>query len=479
MIIWGIFDGMLSTIVSCLFLLTVVVTIIVVVLDNRNPVKTLAWVLVLCFLPIVGLIFYFFFGRDVRKEKMISKKGFARLAKYPMMEFQMQESFKTSEEKQHQLIRFFQKVNMALPFAGNSIKVYQDGYSMIQGLLASIRKSRHHIHVEFYIFEDDAVGRLIKDALMDKAREGVEVRVLYDDVGCWKVPYLFFDEMREAGIEVRGFLKVRFPRFTSKVNYRNHRKLVIVDGRIGFIGGMNLGNRYLKGVSWGNWKDIMMQMEGKAVYGLQTTFLTDWYATDHSLITSSDYFPQMDKLGDALVQVVTSDPVGTWYDIMQGLLVAITSSKRYLYIQTPYLLPTESILWALKTVALAGVDVRIMIPKMTDTRWIHWGSMSYLDELMEAGIKVYMYQKGFLHSKLIVSDDCLSSVGSTNMDFRSFEHNFEVNAFMYDKTSALLLKEIFLSDQNDAMLLHLKTWRMRPWHQKVKESFIRLFAPLL
>ena len=364
MIIWGIFDGMLSTIVSCLFLLTVVVTIIVVVLDNRNPVKTLAWVLVLCFLPIVGLIFYFFFGRDVRKEKMISKKGFARLAKYPMMEFQMQESFKTSEEKQHQLIRFFQKVNMALPFAGNSIKVYQDGYSMIQGLLASIRKARHHIHVEFYIFEDDAVGRLVKDALMDKAREGVEVRVLYDDVGCWKVPYLFFDEMREAGIEVRGFLKVRFPRFTSKVNYRNHRKLVIVDGRIGFIGGMNLGNRYLKGVSWGNWKDIMMQMKGKAVYGLQTTFLTDWYATDHSLITSSVYFPEMDKQGGALVQVVTSDPVGAWRDIMQGLLVAITSSQKYLYIQTPYLLPTESILWALKTVALSGVDVRIMITEL-------------------------------------------------------------------------------------------------------------------
>ena len=479
MIIWGIFDGMLSTIVSCLFLLTVVVTIIVVVLDNRNPVKTLAWVLVLCFLPIVGLIFYFFFGRDVRKEKMISKKGFARLSKYPMMEFQMQESFKTSEEKQHQLIRFFQKVNMALPFAGNSIKVYQDGYSMIQGLLASIRKARHHIHVEFYIFEDDAVGRLVKDALMDKAREGVEVRVLYDDVGCWKVPYLFFDEMREAGVEVRGFLKVRFPRFTSKVNYRNHRKLVVVDGRIGYIGGMNLGERYLKGVSWGNWKDVMMRMQGKAVYGLQTTFLTDWYAADHSLITSSAYFPEMDKQGNALVQVVTSDPVGSWRDIMQGLLVAITSSQKYLYIQTPYLLPTESILWALKTVALAGVDVRIMIPKMTDTRWIHWGSRSYLDELMEAGIKVYMYQKGFLHSKLIVCDDCLSSVGSTNMDFRSFEHNFEVNAFMYDQTSALVLKEIFLLDQKDAKLLHLKEWRMRPWSQKVKESVIRLFAPLL
>ena len=196
-------------------------------------------------------------------------------------------------------------------------------------------------------------------------------------------------------------------------------------------------------------------------------------------MTSSVYFPEMDKQGDALVQVVTSDPVGAWRDIMQGLLMAITSSQKYLFIQTPYLLPTEPILWALKTVALTGVDVRIMIPKMTDTRWIHWGSRSYLDELMEAGIKVYMYQKGFLHSKLIVCDDCLSSVGSTNMDFRSFEHNFEVNAFMYDQTSALVLKEIFLLDQKDAKLLHLKEWRMRPWSQKVKESVIRLFAPLL
>lgn len=479
MIVWGLLNSVLSTVVGLFFLLAVVVTIFVVVMDNRNPFKTLAWVLVLVFLPVVGLVLYFFFGQDTRKERLISKKGFKRLTKYPMMEFQMQESFKVSEESQYQLIRFFQKVSLALPFGGNSMKVFQDGYSMLQGLLAAIQSARHHIHVEFYIFEDDAVGRLVKDALMDKAREGVEVRVLYDDVGCWKVPYLFFDEMREAGIEVHGFLKVRFPRFTSKVNYRNHRKLVVVDGQVGFIGGMNLGNRYLKGVAWGNWKDIMIQVEGKAVYGLQTTFLTDWYATDHSLITSSSYFPKMNDKGSSLMQVVTSEPVGEWKDIMQGLLVAITSAQKYLYIQTPYLLPTESILWALKTMALAGVDIRIMIPKMTDTRWIHWGSMSYLDELMEAGVKVYMYQKGFLHSKLIVCDDCLSSVGSTNMDFRSFEHNFEVNAFMYDKASALVLKEIFLSDQKDAKLLHLKEWRMRPWSQKVKESVIRLFAPLL
>ena len=479
MFIWGLFESVFSAIVSLLFLLAVVATIVVIVMDNRNPYKTLAWVLVLVFLPVVGLALYYFFGQDTRREKLISKKGFKRLTKYPMMEFQMQESFKASEEKQHQLIRFFQRVNLALPFEGNSMKIFQDGSSMLQALLATINSAKHHIHVEFYIFEDDAVGCLVKDALIEKAREGVEIRVLYDDVGCWKVPYRFYDEMREAGIEVRGFLKVRFPRFTSKVNYRNHRKLVVVDGRIGFVGGMNLAERYLKGVPWGIWKDIMMQVEGKAVYGLQMAFLTDWYATDHSLITSSSYFPQMEDKGTSLMQVVTSDPVGEWKDIMQGLLIAITSAQKYVYIQSPYLLPTEPILLALKTAAAAGVDVRIMIPEKSDSRMVHWGTMSYLQELMEAGIKIYMYQKGFLHSKLIVCDDCLSSVGSTNMDFRSFEHNFEINAFMYDKTSALMLKDIFLSDQKDAKLLHLKEWRMRPWSQKVKESVIRLFAPLL
>ena len=479
MFIWGLFESVFSAIVSLLFLLAVVATIVVIVMDNRNPYKTLAWVLVLVFLPVVGLALYYFFGQDTRREKLISKKGFKRLTKYPMMEFQMQESFKVSEEKQHQLIRFFQRVNLALPFEGNSMKIFQDGSSMLQALLATINSAKHHIHVEFYIFEDDAVGCLVKDALIEKAREGVEIRVLYDDVGCWKVPHRFYDEMREAGIEVRGFLKVRFPRFTSKVNYRNHRKLVVVDGRIGFVGGMNLAERYLKGVPWGIWKDIMMQVEGKAVYGLQMAFLTDWYATDHSLITSSSYFPQMEDKGTSLMQVVTSDPVGEWKDIMQGLLIAITSAQKYVYIQSPYLLPTEPILLALKTAAAAGVDVRIMIPEKSDSRMVHWGTMSYLQELMEAGIKIYMYQKGFLHSKLIVCDDCLSSVGSTNMDFRSFEHNFEINAFMYDKTSALMLKDIFLSDQKDAKLFHLKEWRMRPWSQKVKESVIRLFAPLL
>mgnify|MGYP003292170908 CR=1 FL=1 len=296
-----------------------------------------------------------------------------------MMEYQQQKAFHIPEG-QYQLMHFFRRVNNALPFEGNDLHFYTDGYSMVQALLQAIQRAKHHIHLEFYIFEDDALGRMFSDVLIDKAREGVEVRVLYDDVACWKVSQSFYDRMRAGGVEARPFLKVHFRRLTSKVNYRNHRKLVVVDGNVGFIGGMNIANRYIKGVSWGIWKDMLMKVQGKAVYGLQTAFLTDWYATDHSLITSSVYFPEMSSAGKAIAQVVISDPVGEWHDIMQGFLVAIASSRRYFYLQTPYLMPTESVLLALKTAALAGVDVRIMIPQRADSWWVHYGSMSYLEE---------------------------------------------------------------------------------------------------
>lgn len=475
---WDIFNDIFGVAFHVLYFFIVISTIVVVVLDNRNPVKTMAWVLVLSFLPIVGLMLYFFFGRSTRKEKLISKKGFTRLIKRPMAEYQAQKAFDGSSE-QSLLMNFFRKVNNALPFDGNQTEIFTDGYAMLQALMREISKATHHIHLEFYIFEDDAVGRLVRDLLMDKARQGVEIRLLYDDVGCWHVPHAFYEEMRGAGIEARAFLKVRFPLFTSKVNYRNHRKIVVIDGRVAFIGGMNIALRYMKGYSWGIWRDTHLKIEGKAVYGLQTTFLTDWYVVDRTLITSARYFPEMDFCGNSRIQIVTSDPVGEWRDIMQGLLIAISSAKKYFYIQTPYLLPTEPILLALKTAALAGVDVRIMIPIRTDTKLTHLASLSYLEYMMQAGIKIYLYQKGFLHSKLMVSDDTLSTVGSTNMDFRSFEHNFEVNAFMYDVESACALKEIFLQDQKDAILLQKKAWMMRPWYQKAEESILRLLSPLL
>ena len=246
---------------------------------------------------------------------------------------------------------------------------------MYQELFRRIAKAKHHIHLEFYIFENDAVGRLLRDLLIDKAREGVSVRLLYDDVGCWDVNPMFYDEMLCEGIEVRSFLKVRFPQFTSKVNYRNHRKLAIIDGKVGFIGGMNIALRYLKGVPWGVWRDTHICLKGKAVYGIQTAFLTDWFAVDRTLLTSAQYFPKMDSVGTSVAQIVTSDPVGEWHDIMLGLVKAISCAQRYIYVETPYFLPTEQVMAAFQTAALSGVDVRLMIPKKADAFITHKGTM--------------------------------------------------------------------------------------------------------
>lgn len=254
---------------------------------------------------------------------------------------------------------------------------------------------------------------------------------------------------------------------------------------------MNIARRYVYGFDWGIWRDTHAKISGKAVYGLQTAFLIDWFAVERSLITSPEYFPKhietekSDFIGSkvascsSIAQIVTSDPVGRWRDIMHGYVMAINSAKSYVYIQTPYLLPTEPVLTALQTAALAGVDVRIMIPKRGDSWIIHKGTMSYIDEMLEAGVKVYMYKKGFLHSKLMVSDDVISTVGSTNMDFRSFEHNFEANAFFYDKETALAIKEIFLKDIKSCLLLTPKIWNSRFVSSKIAESVIRLFSPLL
>lgn len=476
---WNLLVEQIATIAFDIVLWAIIIgTIIVIILDNRNPVKTMAWILVLIFLPVIGLIFYFFFGRSSRHERIIGKKVYGHLLKKPMAEYLAQSPGKLPDT-QHRLISLFRNVNQALPFEGNNIEIYTSGLSWLQSLLRELQQAKQHIHIESYIFEDDAVGRMVRDILIEKVLTGVEVRIIYDDVGCWQVPNRFYENMRENGIDVRSFLKVRFPHFTNKVNYRNHRKLIIIDGHTGFVGGMNLAERYIRGFSWGIWRDTHLMLKGKAVHGLQTAFLLDWYFVDRTLITSAKYFPRIGDQGPSLVQIVTSEPVGPWREIMQGLIMAITDAKKYFYIQTPYFLPTEPMLTALQTAALAGVDVRLMIPYRADNRLTHLCSCSYLEDVLQAGVKVYFYKKGFLHSKLMVSDDILSTVGSTNFDFRSFEHNFEINAFIYDTETALQMREIFLQDQRECQQVLLKNWEKRSWRHRTAESLVRLLSPLL
>jgi len=475
---WDLISNIASIVFHIFYYGIVLGIIIVIILDNRNPVKTLTWILILILLPIVGIFFYFFFGRSTRHERIISKKKFNTLTEMPMEEFQQQEAFQLTAD-QYKVAQLFQNINRAMPFEGNDIDILTDGSSMLVRLIKELYKAQKQIHIQSYIIENDPVGRIIKDILINKAHEGVKVRLIYDDVGCWHVRNSFFEEMKAEGIEVHGFLRVRFQLFTSKVNYRNHRKIVVIDGKCGFIGGMNLAFRYVKGINGGIWRDTHLCIKGKGVYGLQTSFLLDWYFADQTSPVNAEFFPKMKNMGSSLVQIVTSEPISPWKEIMQGLCLAITCAKKYFYIQTPYFLPTESILQALQTAALSGVDIRIMLPRKADVLITQLGTLSYIEETLHAGIKIYFYKKGFLHSKMMVSDDMLSTVGSTNMDFRSFEHNFEANAFMYDAPTALRIKEIFLRDQHDCKQVFLKNWVKRPLKQKIGESIVRLFAPLL
>lgn len=463
-----------------LMVVVAAVAIIHVLMDNRQPAKTMAWVLVIGFIPVIGVVFYLFFGINHRKERIISQGQMDELTKRSMLSFVGQHNFRVPE-RQKPLVDLFVNQNLALPFKDNRIDIMTDGYAFFPELLKDIAEATHHIHINIYIFEDDALGRLVADALMTKARQGVKVRLIYDDVGCWRVGNRFFEQMREAGVEVVPFLPVHFPSFTSKVNYRNHRKIIVIDGRIGYIGGMNIARRYVSD----KWRDTMLRVQGGVVYALQRAFLVDWYFVDHTLITDRIYYPPVSeeltaKNHQLVAQVVTSGPMARYPEIMQGFVRIILAARRYIYIETPYFLPNEPILFALKTAALAGVDVRLMCPLYSDARFLDWASRSYLREIHEAGAKIYLYEPGFLHSKLLISDDSLVSCGSTNVDFRSLENNFEANVFVYDEGTALRLKKIFLDDQSQAVLLSDVPNRLHPkFYARLWESFTRLVSPLL
>ena len=466
-----------------LYVAVIVGIMLTVLMDNRQPAKTIAWVLVLLFVPVVGIVLYIFFGQNTRKMKLISGRSLDQLSKRSMLEFVEQRNLRMPEYFSS-LVRLFTNQSLSLPFKDNAVEFYTDGYQFFPALLQAIKGATNYIHLDTYIIADDPLGRLVSDALIAKAREGVEVRLIYDDVGCWRVPERFFDRMRQAGVKVRSFMPVRFPAFTSKVNYRNHRKVCVIDGTQGFIGGMNIALRYVKGLHGGTlpWRDTHMRLRGSVVYALQRAFLVDWYFVDRTLINDHRYYPPMPWhiSNDSLAQVVTSSPIAQWPDIMQGYVRILLEAKRYVYMETPYFLPTEPVLFAMRTAALAGVDVRLLIPRRSDAWLIQLASMSYVTETLEAGVKVRLYEKGFNHSKLLVADDQISTCGSTNIDFRSFENNFEANVFFYDRQTALRIKDIYMRDEDCSInFSEARELHHRPYMHRFVESLLRLLSPLL
>lgn len=460
-----------------LYSVTILGIVLVVITDNRNPLKTVPWILVLLLAPVVGLVFYFFFGQNLSKQRIISHRTRKRITM--QLEEVSQNDGPRIPEEYEPLSRLLLNTIHAVPLYGSRLRPFTEGGAKMEALLADIARARHHIHLQYYIFCDDATGGRLREALIAKAREGVEVRILYDDVGCSGVKKSFFEGLRQAGAEVHAFLHVKFPLFTSKVNYRNHRKIAVIDGRVGYIGGMNIADRYVQGPGWGTWRDTHIRIEGSGVAGLQASFLSDWSATTKIHLNSEVYYPPAERYSDDILQIVPSGPFGKWRPLLQADSYAIANATRRIWIQTPYFLPSDVLNTALQTAALAGIDVRLMLPARSDSKVVDLATHSFLDDMLKAGVKVWFYLPGFLHAKMMLIDDVLTVAGSANMDFRSFEHNFEVNAFVYDRDFSRRMAAIYEQDLTRCRALTPNEWFNRPRGRRLAESLMRLFSPLL
>lgn len=369
------------------------------------------------------------------------------------------------------------------PFTtNNTVDLFVDGNEKFKRLLKDIESAKDHIHLEYFIIKDSDIGRKIKDLLIKKAKEGITIKILYDDVGCWRFWFHrgYFKEMKSVGIEVVPFLPAKFPIIGGKINYRNHRKIAIIDGYIGYTGGINIGDEYMgKNKKFGYWRDTHIRIEGSSVYMLQMVFLTDWYYTTQKVSFEERFFPKLDYKGNSMIQVVATGPDSDWEAIHYAYFSAICNAKKSVYIETPYFIPDESLLRALKSASLSGVDVRIIFPSIPDHKIVHHASYSYFNDILKSGGKVYLYKKGFIHSKVVIIDDKISSTGSANMDLRSFMLNFEMNAFMYDEKIIKKITEDFFEDIKNSEELNLNNFEKRSFVKKCIESVARLFSPIL
>lgn len=477
----------MPSLVTILYFLTVVFIAFLIILENRNPVKTISWILVLVLLPFVGIVIYLFFGQEYRKTKMFSRKGLKDLEKLRNLTLEQLDNLPKNhaliDEKRYskkRLINLLLANSNALLTSDNAVQVLRNGDETFPAIFESIEKARHHIHLEYYIIEDDKIGNQLRELLIRKAREGVEVRLIFDDVGSWELRKKFIRSMSDAGVKVDCFMKVRFPMLTSRVNYRNHRKILVVDGETAYVGGLNFADRYRDGVPGiGPWRDTHLKVVGGGATALQIIFMADWYFVSKEILKGHKYFRHFKSGNGKLVQMTASGPDSDWESISQAYFSAIATATEYVYISTPYLMPTSDIVTALKTSALGGVDVRIIVPGLSDAITPKWGTNSYVEELLEAGVKIYFYKAGFTHSKVIIVDDVFSSVGTANLDFRSLETNFEVNAMIYDEEIAQTLTNQFLDDQAKSEQVILADWIKRPRMNKIKESFARILSPML
>ena len=474
-------------------------SVVIVFFQRRDPKAVWTWLLALYFIPGFGILLYLLFGQDFHKSKMFRIKN-------------LEDKMRYSVESQEEMLRSFNHENLEDPLVRdygdlimynlktsgcvmtvyNELEIFTDGEAKFEDLRRSLRQARHFIHIQYYIIKNDELFDSIVPILIDRVRNGVEVRILYDGMGGRFMPQKRWEQLEKAGVKVGVFFPALLGRLNLRINYRNHRKIVVIDGNIGYVGGFNIGREYIsRDPKFGYWRDTHLRITGDAVVSLQIRFALDWnYATHENLFTNMAYFEPQDRadLVRAMqtgekrllaIQIVASGPDTLDRQIRNNYLELFHKARKNIYIQTPYFVPDDTILSALKIAARSGVDVRLMIPCKPDHPFVYWATYSYAGDLLQAGARCYVYDNGFLHAKGVMVDGRVSCYGTANMDIRSFELNFEVNATIYDEEVTRELEEIFRNDLYHCREITPEVYEKRSLLIRVKEQGSRLLSPLL
>lgn len=454
-------------------------------MEKRDISAAWAWLFVMLLLPGIGFIIYLFFGWKLNQRQIFDLKAQKRLGISDMAEYQKRNpknkpTLDTNLE--NDLVQMFLNTDNAILTTKNDLKIFTDGHEKFNNLFEDLKKAKHHINIEYFTIYDDQLGKKLRKILVQKAREGVQVRVLYDLFGSKGSKQKFFKELIQAGGEVTPFMKSKLGYYSFRINFRNHRKIVVIDGSVGYIGGFNIGDQYLgRNKRFGNWRDTHLRLEGSVVLQLQSRFFMDWNASAkrQKVQFSLDYFPQSNVQNNIPMQIVSSGPENDVQKIKQGYIKMIMGAKHSIWIETPYFIPDDALMEALLIAIRSGIEVRIVIPQMPDHPFVYRATEYYVQQLLKAGARIYSYQNGFMHAKTIVVDNMIISVGSANWDIRSFKLNFEANAFMYDPKVAEQIIATIKNDLKDARELDEEYFKQQSSWKKFRQLASRLISPIL
>jgi cardiolipin synthase len=451
-----------------------------VLLRRKDPAATFAWILVLIFVPVLGVVLFWFLGRDrmrrpVRDRSRASADVRGRIHVRLSGQFDhalLERRLARQPEEQRGVMRLASTLGKMGIVAGNDVRVLVGAEEKIGALIEAIHAARDHVHLEYYIFKGDATGRRVIDALLRAIERGVHVRLLYDGFGSVGLRR-HLRALIKAGGHAAPFFPLSLLRRAWTVNLRNHRKLAVIDGEVGFAGGINVGDMFLP------WRDVHLRVEGPVVAELAAVFVADWYLATRLDLVDACFFPSVETRGDATVQIMQSGPDESAEAIHHLYFAAIASSRERVYLTTPYFVPDRAMSVALRTAALRGVEVRLIVPRRSNHLVTFHAGRSFYDELLSAGVHVHEYVPGMVHTKAMVVDGRFASVGSANLDVRSFRLNFELVAVLYEREGVERLEALFLEDLEKTEEVDLASWRRRPVVTKVKEGLGRLMSPLL